>query len=200
MPQCTRRGLEAGRRRDATRGGRDTDVGAAGERRCVSHAAPPAARRPGWDGGAPQHRVLAAAPEVRAGVAVGHDLLWQPDVRHDREPEVHEVGRRVGEGAQLLEACHGRAAHQLVDELPARAPRLRASWLTTSERTSLDVAAERRQLGAGDDHGRPGSTTTKRCAWTAISPSSRGSRWPFGEMLDDQRMNRAARIGGGAAA
>src|SRR5258705_13992105 len=60
--------------------------------------------------------VLPAAPELAASVAVGDDLLGQPLVRNDREPEVDEVAGRVREGAQLLEAGRLRAAHELVHD------------------------------------------------------------------------------------
>src|SRR5687767_11466511 len=96
------------------------------------------------------HRVLAAAPEVRTGVAIGHDLLRQPDVRHHRKAKLHEIGRRVREGAQLLEAGNRRPRHELVDQLAAEPEAARL--LAGHQRADFaDVAAERRQLGAGDD-------------------------------------------------
>src|SRR5262245_18700913 len=67
------------------------------------------------------HRVLPAAPELAARVAVGDDLLREPRVRHDREPEVDEVRRRMREGAELVEPGNHRAAYEFVDDPPPHA-------------------------------------------------------------------------------
>src|SRR5258705_2528336 len=61
----------------------------------------------------PHHRILPAAPELAAGVAVGDDLLGQPLVRDDGKPEVNAVTGRMRERAQLVEACGFRAAYEL---------------------------------------------------------------------------------------
>src|SRR5258705_6308732 len=94
--------------------------------------------------------VLPAAPELAAGVAVGDDLLGQPLVRNDREPEVDEVAGRVREGAQLLEAGRFRAAHELVHDAAAdaAAPCLAADDHRPDFR---DRAAQGRQLRARED-------------------------------------------------
>src|SRR5689334_3741401 len=108
------------------------------------------------DAGAPRalegahHRVLSAAAELAAGLAVGGDLLGNPRVRHDRKPEVNEVRRRVREGAQLLEPCDRGAPYQLVDDASADATA--ACFTADGKRTDFrDGTAEGRQFCARND-------------------------------------------------
>ena len=92
-------------------------------------------------------RVLPAVAELAAGVAVGHDLLGQPRMRHDGEPEVDEVAGRVRERAELVESGGRGAANQLVHEPApdAAAARLAAD----NEGAHLgDRAAQWRELRA----------------------------------------------------
>src|SRR5688500_18209847 len=94
--------------------------------------------------------VLAALPEMRAGVAGLLDLFRQPDVRDDREAELNEVRRRVRKRAQLVETGPRRTAHPLVDQLSAQTAAARLG--TDHQRTDLaDSAAQGRQFGATDD-------------------------------------------------
>src|SRR5258705_7024068 len=94
--------------------------------------------------------VLPAAPELAAGVAVGDDLLGQPLVRNDREPEMDEVAGGVREGAQLLEAGRLGAAHEPVHDSPADAAA--ACVAPDDHRPDFrDRAAQGRQLRARED-------------------------------------------------
>ncbi len=126
--------------------------------------------------------VLAALPELRARVAVGHDLLRQPDVRHDREAQVHEVGGRVREGAQLLEAGGRRpraAARRRAcgrrRRCARRGPR-RASALPPPSGSAAPARRRRRPC-------RPARATTKRLRVHDDLVALARQQVPFGEVL-----------------
>ena len=188
-----RRRREARRRRDAARDRRDGRSRARSMTRQAcravsgTHACRARDERQ-------HHRVLAAVAELRAGAAVGHDLLRQPDVRHDREAQLDEVCRRVRERAQRLEAgdrgARARARRTSRRPTPQDCARRR---LTTSERTSATV----RLSGASSAQPttrsplRPRRRSDARA--TAISSRSRGRRWPSARCSSISAMNRVRR-------
>jgi hypothetical protein len=95
------------------------------------------------------HRVLAAASEVCATVAIGHDLRGQPYVGNDGKAVVHEVRRPVRKRAHFSETAARRALNEEFDDLPTytKAPHASAD----NERSNFgDLAAERGQLTATD--------------------------------------------------
>jgi hypothetical protein len=97
----------------------------------------------------PYDRVLAAAPEMRTAVAVGHDLLRQPHLRNDGKAVVHEIRGPMRKRAQLLESAARRALNETLDDVCAEteAPDTAAD----DERSYFgDVAAERGELTAAD--------------------------------------------------
>ena len=83
--------------------------------------------------------------ELRAGAAVGLDLLRQPGVRHDREPQLDEIARRVGERAVSVSKPDARRARrELV--APGAADAARAHAVAHDQRAHFgDPPAERRQ-------------------------------------------------------
>src|SRR5919204_3090912 len=92
-------------------------------------------------------RVLSAAPELSACMAVDDDLLRQPGVWHEREAEVDEVTRRMRERAKLLETRSRRAPHELSDD---SLPEAAAARFTRDDHRPYfrDGPAEGSQLGA----------------------------------------------------
>jgi hypothetical protein len=97
----------------------------------------------------PHDRILAAASEVWTTVAIGHDLLGQPDVGNDGKAMVHEIRRPVRKRAHFFESAARRALNEEFDDLSAytKAPRV-----TVDDQRPYfgDVVAERGQLTATD--------------------------------------------------
>jgi uncharacterized protein YprB with RNaseH-like and TPR domain len=97
----------------------------------------------------PHDRVLTAVPEVCTTVAISHDLLGQPNVRHDGKAVVHEICRPVRKRADFFESAARRTLNEEFDDLFAytKAPRAAAD----DERSYFgDVVAERGQFTATD--------------------------------------------------
>jgi hypothetical protein len=97
----------------------------------------------------PHDGELAAAPEVWTTVAIGHDLLGQPNVGNDGKAVVHEICRPVRKRADFFESAARRALNEEFDDLSAytKAPHAAAD----DQRSYFgDVVAERSQLTATD--------------------------------------------------
>src|SRR4029453_1461 len=100
---------------------------------------------------------LLATSEQRAVPAIGGQFLREPRVRNDREAQVHEIRRLMGEYTELIESVGTRAPAELFDDMPAEA--LPAALFADDERANLGAsAAQRRELAAGDD-GTPSINT-----------------------------------------
>jgi hypothetical protein len=94
--------------------------------------------------------VLPAVAELAAGMAVSHDFLGQPRVRHDGETEMDEVPGGVRERAELVEARDRRPSKKFVNQAAAHAeaPRVAAD----DQRAHFGHrAAQRRQFRARED-------------------------------------------------
>jgi hypothetical protein len=100
------------------------------------------------------HRVLTASAEQGAAIAVVRDLLRHPDVRHDREPEPHEVAWCMCERAESGVAGCRRLRGQVRDQ--ASADFLAAERLVDDQRTDFGHGrAQPRQFGAADHQTLP---------------------------------------------
>jgi hypothetical protein len=97
----------------------------------------------------PHDRILAAASEVWTTVAIGHDLLGQPDVGNDGKAVVHEIRRPVRKRAHFFESAARRALNEEFDDLSAYT---KAPDVTADDQRPYfgDVVAERGQLTATD--------------------------------------------------
>ena len=118
-------------------------------------------------------------------------------MRHDRKPEVHEVGRRVRERAQLVEAGKRCALQQVVDD--AASGTAAACPQADGEGADFrDGFAQRRQFGAGDDFVILHADDEAVRVHLDLFELAR-EQVPFGKMFVDEFVDRI-RVGGRADA